>query len=102
VTKNKYTIRLLKIAEEDLNEIITFIALDNPTAAEKFATKIESEITLLSANPYLGRIPREEDIRKFGYRYLILENYLIFYTIEEKTIFIHRILPGARDFKAIL
>jgi plasmid stabilization system protein ParE len=92
VTKSKYNIRLLKIAEEDLNEIISYIALDNPDAAENLANKIETDLMLLSSNPHLGRIPRDEEIRKFGYRYLILENYLIFYTIEEKTIFIHRII----------
>jgi addiction module RelE/StbE family toxin len=102
VIKNRYHIRLLKIAEEDLNEIISYISLDNPDAAEKLANKIESDIGLLSANPYLGRIPRDEDIGKSGYRYLIIENYLIFYTIEEKTIFVHRIIHGARNLRAIL
>jgi plasmid stabilization system protein ParE len=101
VRKNKYIIRLLKVAEEDLNEIISYISLDNPGAAEKFANNIETNIELLSSNPYLGRIPGDEEIRKFGYRYLIIENYLVFYTIEQKTIFIHRIIHGARDLISI-
>jgi len=99
---DKYQVRLLSIAEEDFTEIISFIAVDNLTAADAIANKIEKNLELLSENPNLGRIPREEEIRKLGYRYLIVQNYLIFYTIEEKTIFIHRILHGARNYKSLL
>ena len=99
---NKYQVRLLNIAGEDFTEIISFIAADNPTAADAMANNIEKNLELLSANPNLGRIPREEELRNLGYRYLIVQNYLIFYTIEEKIIFIHRILHGARNYKTLL
>ncbi len=98
----KYQIRLLKIAEDDFKEIITYIAADNPKAAQSLANKIESNLELLSANPQLGRVPRDNDIKEMGYRYLIVHNYIIFYTIEKKTIYIHRILHGARNYKTIL
>jgi len=99
---DKYQVRFLRVAEEDFIEIISFIAADNSTAAESIAGKIEKNLDLLSGNPNLGRIPREEEIRNLGYRYLIVKNCLIFYTIEEKTIFIHRILHSARNYKTIL
>ena len=99
---DKHEIRLLKIAEEDFNEIISFIAADDPNAAEKIALKIERDLELLSENPQLGRIPRDEDIKKMGYRFLVVQNYIIFYTIEAKIIFVHRIIHGARNYKALL
>ena len=99
---DKYEIRLLTIAEEDFNEIISFIAADDPNAAEKIALKIERDLELLSENPQLGRIPRDEDIKKMGYRFLVVQNYIIFYTIEAKIIFVHRIIHGARNYKALL
>ena len=99
---DKYQVRLLSIAEEDFTEIISFIAADNSIAANAIANKIEKNLELLSENPNLGRIPREEEIRILGYRYLIVQNYLIFYTMEEKTIFVHRILHGARNYKTLL
>ena len=98
----KFQIRLLKIAEEDFTEIIKFIADDNPTAAEAIATKIEKNLELLSDNPYLGRIPRDEEIRNLGYRYIIVQDYIIFYTVEERTILIYRILHSARNYKSLL
>ena len=100
--KDKYQIRLLRIAEEDLTEIISFIAADNPIAANTIADKIEKNIELLSENPMIGRIPRDEDIKYLGYRFIIVQNYIVFYTIEERTIFIHRILHGARNYKTLL
>jgi addiction module RelE/StbE family toxin len=100
--KDKYQIRFLKIAEEDFTEIVSYIAADNPKAANAIATKIEKNLELLSENPLLGRIPRDEEIRKLRYRYIIVQNYIIFYTIENKTIYIHRILHSARDYKSIL
>ncbi|MAT59734.1 MAG: type II toxin-antitoxin system mRNA interferase toxin, RelE/StbE family [Ignavibacteriae bacterium] len=99
---NKFQIRLLKIAEEDFTEIVSFIADENPTAAEANADKIEKNLELLSENPKLGRIPRDEEIRNLGYRYVIVQNYIIFYTIEQRTIFIHRILHDARNYKSLL
>lgn len=99
---DKHQIRLLRIAEEDLTEIISFIAADNQIAANAIADKIEKNIELLSENPMLGRVPRDDDIKNLGYRYITIQNYIVFYTIEERTIFIHRILHGARNYKALL
>ena len=99
---DNYQIRFLKIAEEDFTELVSYIAADNPTAADAIATKIEKNLDLLSQNPNLGRIPRDEEIRNLGYRYIIVQNYIIFYTLESKTIYIHRILHGARNYKSLL
>ena len=78
------------------------IAADNPSAANTLANKIEKNLELLSDNPKLGRIPRDEEIRNLGYRYIIIQNNIVFYTIDERTIFIHRILHSARNYKSLL
>jgi toxin ParE1/3/4 len=102
MNKNSSIIRLLSIAEEDFTEIISFIAADNIKAAENLANKVEKNLKLLSDNPLLGKSPSDSDLKLLGYRYLIIENYLIFYTIEKRTILIHRILHGARNYKSLL
>ena len=98
MSRPEFDVRLLRIAEDDLTEIVTYIAADRPTSAEAVAAKIERNLALLSKNPQLGRIPKEEDLARLGYRYLVVDNYLIFYTIEQETIYVHRILHGARDY----
>lgn len=102
MSKTKYQIRLLNVAEEDFTEIVSYIAADNPNAANTLANKIEKNLELLSNNPKLGRIPRDEEIRNLGYRYIIIQNYIVFYTMDEKTILVHRILHSARNYKTLL
>ena len=102
MSKNNFRIRLLSIAEEDFTEIISFIAADNTKAALNIADKIEKNLELLSDNPLLGKSPTDPDLKLLGYRYLIIENYLIFYTIEKRTILIHRMLHSARNYKSLL
>ena len=101
MSQPEYNVRLLRVAEDDLNEIVMYIASDRPSAAEAMANKIEKNLALLSKNPMLGRIPKEEVLSRLGYRYLVVENHLIFYTIEEPTIYVHRIVHGARDYLSL-
>ncbi|MGA9365492.1 MAG: type II toxin-antitoxin system RelE/ParE family toxin [Bacteroidota bacterium] len=101
MSQREYSVRLLRIAEDDLTEIVTYIAADRLSAAEALADKIEKNLNLLSRNPYLGRVPKEEQLARLGYRYVVVQNYLIFYTIEEQTIYVHRILHGARDYMSL-
>jgi toxin ParE1/3/4 len=102
MSKNNFSVRILSIAEEDFTEIISFIAADNTNAALNLADKIEKNLELLADNPLLGKSPSDSDLKLLGYRYLIIENYIIFYTIEKRTIIIHRMLHGARNYKSLL
>ena len=100
--RRNYTVRLLRAAEDDFTEIVTYIAAHRPEAAEALAQRIEKNLKLLAMNPYLGRAPSDPSLVELGYRYLVVENYLIFYVREERTIFVHRIIHGARDYRGLL
>lgn len=102
MSQPKYTVRLLKAAEEDFKEAMTYIALDNLSAAGTTANKIEKSLSNLAAHPFLGKIPDEEELGSIGYRFIVVQNYLIFYTIEEHVILVHRIIHGARDYLSLL
>jgi toxin ParE1/3/4 len=101
VKRLEHTIRLLRAAEDDLSEIVNYIAADRPSAAETLTSKIEKNLNLLSKNPQLGRIPNEEELMRLGYRYLVVQDYLIFYTLEEQVLYVHRILHGSRDYLSL-
>ncbi len=98
----EYHVRLLPIAEDDLNEIVDYISVDNPRATEKLLNHIVKNLGYLTIHPYLGKTPDEIGVARMGYRFLVVENYLIFYTIEENTLLIHRVLHGARDYLDLL
>ncbi|HEY1646194.1 MAG TPA: type II toxin-antitoxin system RelE/ParE family toxin [Candidatus Saccharimonadales bacterium] len=102
MSPSKHDIRLLRLAEDDLTEIVVYIAADRPTTANKLIARFNKELLLLSDNPHLGRMPNEDSLVEIGYRYLTLDNYLIFYTIETPIIYIHRIVHGARNYTDLL
>ncbi len=91
-------LRLLRTAEEDLTEILTYIAAGHPDAADTLLTKFENNLLILAQHPRLGRIPEDETLTRLGYRYLVIDNYLVFYTLEDLTVYVHRIVHGARNY----
>jgi plasmid stabilization system protein ParE len=102
VSRPKYALRLLRAAEDDLVDIVTFVAADNVSAAEALALKIEKSLSSLMNHPNLGRIPEDAELTQLGYRYIIVGNYLIFYVVQGKSIVVHRIIHGARDYRSLL
>ncbi|MCP5102821.1 MAG: type II toxin-antitoxin system RelE/ParE family toxin [bacterium] len=93
-----YEIRYLKTAECDLYGIFDYISQDNPSAAANLLEKIDNSISLLSSNPYLGVIPKDTRLRDKGYRMLIVEKYLVFYIVKDKTVQVRRIIHSARRY----
>lgn len=83
-------------SREDLRDIATFIAKDNPSAALKLGDSIFSRVDSLEKFPELGRIVPERnqpDIRE-----LVVKNYRIIYRVrhKQKLLEILRIWHGAR------
>jgi len=102
VSLNKYTVRLLSLAEQDLQELITYVAAENVTAALTLADNIEKKLLTLNTHPWLGKIPNAEQLAAMGYRVLVVGNYLIFYKVTGKTVYVYRIIHGARDLPCLL
>jgi toxin ParE1/3/4 len=92
--------RVLKTpaAEEDLISIGTYIALDNPSAADKLLDTIDKKLHLLAEFPGLGQ--RRDELAP-SLRSLPLGNYLIFYLAIEDGIEAIRIVHGARNLRSI-
>jgi len=99
---NKYTIRYLPIALDDLVSIFDWIANDSPANADAFIKKLDQHILNLKNHPFLGRMPRDEKLKDFGYRVLIIESYLVFYMVRNKTVEIHRVIHGSRNLEDII
>lgn len=98
---DKYVIRYLPAAVDDLLAIYDWIAVDNPSAAASFTDKIDKRIGSLAIHPHLGRIPKHEKLRAFGYRVLVIESYLAFYVLRRNVVEIHRVVHGSRHLDEI-
>jgi toxin ParE1/3/4 len=88
-----------KRARDDLLDIWTFIAAEDPSAADSQLDRIDEQCQGLADNPHLG--PRRDDVRP-GMRYLVVGTYLILYRVVDGDVEIVRIIHGRRDLFALL
>jgi toxin ParE1/3/4 len=98
------TIRYLQTAEADLEDIFDYIVVDNPPAAVSMLEKFDHAISRLAINPEIGANPKDDRLRKLGYRVLIIGDYLVFYVVKSRTrtVQIRRIVHGARQYSFLL
>ena len=80
-------------AVEDINEIIDYIAKDNPKAALKLYQTFEKQFDYLSLFPEVGRLRQEFDP---PVRSLAVGNFTIYFR-EIDPVTIVRVLHGARN-----
>lgn len=101
-----YNVQFLPIARDDLVEITEYISseLGSPDAAIRLAEKIVSTADSLSDFPYAYPVYVPVRPTFFEYRKIFVENYLIFYTVDEasKTVTVMRIIYARRDYGRII
>lgn len=88
------------IAEQDIDEVIVYLADENPKAAHDFIDSLYSAFDLLSDNPLMGHL--REDLTDFPVRFWTFKwHYLVVYK-PIKPIEIVRVLSGYRDIVSLL
>lgn len=91
---------LSSIAEQDIDEIVSYIAYENPTAAFDLLDGMYDTMNLLAENPMIGH--KREDLTDKPVRFWTFKwHYLIIYT-EAPPIEIVRVLSGYRDITNLL
>jgi plasmid stabilization system protein ParE len=101
-----YSVRITDIAEEEILTTVQYIAdvLKAPMAANNLLDAIEKYENTLKATPNTFSFVPDEYLRDKGIKYVMVKNYMMFYTIneDEKTVDMIRFLYGRRDWKRIL
>ena len=97
-----FEIRYLPTAEKNLVDIFDYIMRDNPSAAESLLEKFDHAIAQSAQNPELGVVPKDDRLKKLGYRILSIGKYLVFYVVKTDTVQIRRIFHGARKYSFLL
>jgi plasmid stabilization system protein ParE len=69
-----YEVRLTAKARGDLNEIVAYIAQDNPLAAEKLGDELAAEADSLSSYPYRGGLVRRRRKHSTASSWLLLDH----------------------------
>ena len=99
----RYEVIWAGIAENDLREIIEYIATDSPTDALKILREIKQKVSTLYTLPERGRIvPELQDQAILTYRELIVPPWRIIYRISEKKIYVLSVLDARQNVEDIL
>ncbi len=93
-------IRFSPLAVDDLSEIKRYITEnhEDSTAAMRIVSRIFSRIDQLKQFPLLGEALEHKVNLATSYRYLVCENYLVFYRVEQSVIHIVRVLYAKSDY----
>lgn len=91
---------LSHIAEQDIDDLVTYIAQENKHAALDLVDALYDAFDKLAENPYLGHI--REDLTKQPVRFWTFRwHYLIVYK-PDKLLKIVRVLSGFRDISNLI
>lgn len=98
----QYKIKIYRKAQGDLAEIVAYSNQFYIETAIKYYDLIIFEISKLESNPKRCALVREEVLRRKGYRYLIIVNYIVFFVVKDGTVQIRRILYNKQQYKDFL
>ena len=99
----KYQVVWSNIAENDLKNIIEYVADDSPPNALKIFRSIKQKGSGLNTFPERGRIvPELQDQGILQYRELIIPPWRLLYRISEKNVFVLSVLDSRRNIEDIL
>ena len=98
----EYRIELLPAATTDLENIFDYIMLENPSAAEQLLDTIISSLERLEFSPNSGVRISHQSLAHYHFRMIVIEHYIAFYKVVDKTVYIYRILHGARNYIQLL
>lgn len=99
---DRYRIKIYPAAKRDLAGIVDYLNTLSEDAAIRYFDCIIEEIGSLATMPERCPHPRDLALRAKGYRYLIVEKYLVFYVIQDRTVQIRRIVYGKREYSGLL
>ena len=91
-------------ARKDINDICDYISLElnSPEAAERLIDKIQTEVERVCEFPFSRPLLADNILMSKGYRYILVNNFNVFYNIKDQTIFIQRVLYGRRNYEMLL
>jgi toxin ParE1/3/4 len=94
--RGRFRVKITQQAEADLAEIWAYIATNSVVNANHFILKLEKRMKTLVNSPRRCALIPENAILGTQYRHLILGKYRAAYRISYQTVYILRVIHGAR------
>jgi plasmid stabilization system protein ParE len=97
-----YTVRVLRRAQRDLDEIARYVRRDSPDRAERLIDRLLDAIESLDRLPSRGASPRDPRLRRLGFRFVVEGSHLVFYKVVRTQVRVYRVLYGRRAYDDLL
>lgn len=95
-------IEILESAQRELEAIAELhMNLVGPNSARKITDRILDSLSRLERFPLSGSLPRDAELLKSGYRYVIAGQYLCVYRLIVDTVFVYHIVHGASNYPVL-
>jgi len=99
----KYTVYWTTTAQNDLEDIINYIADENRDRAMETFRKIKEKSTQLTRFPFRGRVvPELRSYHIESYREIIVKPWRLVYRIEGDRVYVLAVFDGRRNLEDIL
>ena len=90
---------LLDAAQRELEENAQLHRnLVGPNSARKITNKIFDALSRLELFPLSGSLPRDKELLRDGYRYVIADKYICVYKLIGETVYVYHIAHGAGNY----
>ena len=87
----------------DIQDVVDWLRLDSPSAALRFADRVDEAVTRLASQPRLGRVVPELERHNIGrYRELVIAPWRLFYRIDQGQVYVLAVIDGRRNVEDIL
>ena len=97
-----YKIKIYPSAQNDFIEIKDYFTNKLKISPNNLFQKFYDSLDILETNPLIHPLMPDTYLHQLGYRMYPIDNYLVFYVIENDEIQIHRFLYGKRNYLLIL
>ncbi len=103
MASRRFRVQWAEVAVRDLEELVSFIAVDSALDSERVLRRLEKRAAALESSPARGRVVPE--LARFGmrtWRELVVRPYRLVYRIEGDTVTMLAVFDGRRDLEDIL
>lgn len=97
-----YRVQILDPAQAELEDIAQlYCSLAGPDSARKITDSIFDALEQLSRFPLSGPPMRDAELRSLGYRFVVVDKYIVIYKLIGSTIYVYHIFDGRSDYPTL-
>ena len=102
MAEGRHYVQILDPAQAELEDIASlYLSLVGASSARKITDKIYNALEQLTQFPLSGPPMRDLELRSLGYRFLVVEKYILIYRLIDNSVTVYHIFDGRSDYPTL-